>query len=272
MSSAAPVVGSLRSGHLEARLATSPAEIEAAQLLRWRVFYDEMGAKPTAEMAAAGRDFDDFDAICDHLLVLDTSAGPGVEQVVGTYRLTRRAQAEAFGRYYTAGEYDIAKIVAMPGNILELGRSCVDAAYRNTLTMQLLWRAIAHYVNVHGVDLMFGCASLPGTDPQALALPLAYLAHFHMAPEALRPVALPDRYTEMRLLPPERIDQKRALVALPPLIKGYLRLGGFFGDGAVIDHQFNTTDVCVIVKSDQVRGKYQRHYERTARPQARPQD
>jgi putative hemolysin len=267
MSSAASAVGSLRSGHLEARLAASPAEIEAAQLLRWRVFYQEMGAQPTPEMTAAGRDIDEFDAICDHLLVLDTSAGPGAEQVVGTYRLTRRAQAEAFGRYYTAGEYDIAKIVATPGNILELGRSCVDAAYRNTLTMQLLWRAIAHYINVHRIEVMFGCASLPGTDPQALAVPLSYLAHFHLAPSELRPVALPERYTEMRLLPPEQIDQKRALAALPPLIKGYLRLGGFFGDGAVIDHQFNTTDVCVIVKSDLLSDKYSRHYERTAKPQ-----
>ena len=267
MSSAAPVMGSLWSGHLEARLAASPAEIEAAQLLRWRVFYDEMGAKPTAEMAALGRDIDAFDAICDHLLVLDTSAGPGTEQVVGTYRLTRRSQAEAFGRYYTAGEYDISRLVAMPGNILELGRSCVDAAYRTTLTMQLLWRAIAQYVYVHGIDLMFGCASLPGTDPQALAVPLSYLAHFHLAPETLRPVALPGLYNEMRLLPAEQIDQKRALVALPPLIKGYLRLGGFFGDGAVIDHQFNTTDVCVIVKSDHITDKYHRHYERTAKPQ-----
>ena len=267
MSSAASAIGSLWSGHLEARLASSAAEIDAAQLLRWRVFYEEMGAKPTAAMTAKGRDFDDFDTICDHLLVLDTSAGSGAEQVVGTYRLTRRSQAEAFGRYYTAGEYDIARIIAMPGNILELGRSCVDAAYRNTMTMQLLWRAIAHYVGVHGIDLMFGCASLPGTDPQALAVPLSYLGHFHMAPENLRPTALPALYTEMRLLPREQIDQKRALVALPPLIKGYLRLGGFFGDGAVIDHQFNTTDVCVIVKTDQVGDKYQRHYERTAKPQ-----
>lgn len=265
MSCAASAVGSLRSGHLEARLAESRAEVKAAQLLRWRVFYEEMGARPTAEMAAAGRDFDEFDDICDHLLVLDTSAGR--ETVVGTYRLTRRIQAEAFGRYYTAAEYDIAKIAAFPGQILELGRSCVDAAYRNTMTMQLLWRFIAHYVSMHEIDLMFGCASLPGTDPQALALPLSYLAHFHLAPEELRPVALPERYTEMRLLPSEAIDQKRALAALPPLVKGYLRLGGYFGDGAVIDHQFNTTDVCVIVKTDRVTDKYQRHYERTAKPQ-----
>ena len=248
---------------LEVRLANSEAEIEAAQRLRYRVFYEEMGAKPTAEMAAQKRDFDEFDQYCDHLLVINNRATDHDLGVVGTYRLHRR-DTERFKGFYSSSEYDIAKIAALPGRVLELGRSCVDAEWRTKMTMQLLWRGIAGYVFAHNIDLMFGCASLPGTDPSALALPLSYLYHHHLAPASILPRALPERYTDMNLMPQDQIDVKRALVALPPLIKGYLRLGGFVGDGAVIDPQFNTTDVCIIVQTDLITDKYFRHYDRTA--------
>lgn len=248
---------------LGVRLASSPDEVEAAQRLRYRVFYDEMGALPTPAMAAEGRDFDEFDAVCDHLLVIDAKKGTGAEGVVGTYRLQRR-DSPKFQRFYTASEYDIAKIAAFPGRVLELGRSCVDPAYRTRMTMQCMWRGIAGYVFSRNIDLMFGCASLHGTDPQALAMPLSFLYHNHLAPESIRPRALPALYAEMNLLPADAINTRRAVVELPPLIKGYLRLGGFVGDGAVIDRQFNTTDVCVIVKTDLITDKYFRHYDRTA--------
>ena len=125
--------------------------------------------------------------------------------------------------------------------------------------MQLLWRGIAEYVQHYEIGLMFGCASLPGTDPKALALPLSYLAYNHLAPEHLRPRAVPERYEEMRLMPLEAVDARAALAALPPLIKGYLRLGGFVGEGAVVDHQFQTTDVCVVVKTDLAEGRVGQH-------------
>ncbi len=131
--------------------------------------------------------------------------------------------------------------------------------------MQLLWRGIAAYVFLHKIELMFGCASLPGTDPDALALELTYLYYNHLAPASIRPRALPHRYIEMRRLDREEIDARAALNRLPPLIKGYLRLGGFVGDGAVIDPQFNTTDVAVVVQTDLVTDKYYRHYERHTR-------
>ncbi|HYG89028.1 MAG TPA: GNAT family N-acyltransferase [Azospirillum sp.] len=255
----------LRMGSLEVRLAESAAEIEWAQALRYRVFYNEMAAVPTPEMAARHRDFDDFDTLCDHLLVIDHARGAGPEQVVGTYRLIRRPAAEKAGRFYSSAEYDIARLVAYPGQILELGRSCVDAAYRTRGSMQLLWRGIAAYVFHHDIEIMFGCASLPGTDVGALAEPLSYLHYNHMAPPELRPAALPGLHVDMALMPKEQIDVKRALIELPPLIKGYLRLGGYIGDGAVIDHQFNTTDVCIVVKTDQVTDKYFKHYERRSR-------
>ena len=255
----------VRSGKLQVRLAESAADIDAAQRLRYRVFYEEMGAKPTAEMERLGRDIDGFDDVCDHLLVIDDERGSGAHGVVGTYRLIRRPAAQRQGRFYSSAEYDISKIEAHPREILELGRSCVDASARNRPTMQLLWRGIASYVFHYDIALMFGCASLPGTDPDALAVPLSYLHHHHLAPPALRPKALAERYVEMRRLERDAFDAARALAELPPLVKGYLRLGGFVGDGAVIDHQFNTTDVCVVVKTDLVTDKYYRHYERQAR-------
>lgn len=270
---AAARFGTIRAGTLEVRLADSAAEIDAAQALRYRVFFEEMTARPSPEAAAVRRDRDPFDAYCDHLLVIDHKRGEGAAGVVGTYRLLRRSVAMKHGGFYTSTEFDIGPLLAHPGEILELGRSCVDAAYRNRPTMQLLWRGIATYVFQHDITLMFGCASLPGTDPKALAVPLSYLYHYHLAPPSLRARALPERFVEMNVLPPgevdadaavAQIDARSVIAALPPLIKGYLRLGGLVGEGAVIDHEFNTTDVCIIVVTDRVTEKYFSHYQRQA--------
>lgn len=254
----------LRAGNLGLRIAESAAEIDAAQSLRFKVFYEEMGANADPATLAAKRDGDEFDAVADHLLVLDHDLGNGPEAVIGTYRLIRRAAADRLGRFYSASEYDIGPLLAFPGEVLELGRSCVAAPYRTRGTLQLLWRGIAAFVFRHKIDLMFGCASLPGTDLDALAAQLSYLHANHLAPPALRPRAVPDRHVAMDRIPPGDLDMRAAMVALPPLVKGYLRLGGFVGDGAVIDHQFNTTDVCIVVKTDLITDKYYRHYERTA--------
>ena len=212
------------------------------------------------------RDRDAFDAVADHLAGGRPRARPGAESVVATYRLIR-ASAAAQDRPVLFGRRvrHLGGGSTFPAEVMELGRSCVDPDYRNRAAMQLLWRGIAAYVFLHRIDLMFGCASLPGTDPDAVAVELTYLYHHHLAPPALRPRALPHRYVEMRRLDPAGIDPRRALAQLPPLIKGYLRLGGFIGDGAVIDEQFNTIDVAVVVKTDLVTDKYYRHYERQAR-------
>ncbi|MGH7044708.1 MAG: GNAT family N-acetyltransferase [Acetobacteraceae bacterium] len=255
----------LRAGNLGVRLAATAAELDAEQALRFRVFYIEMGASADAAILASGRDRDRFDAVADHLLVIDHAIGPGPEGVVGTYRLIQREAAARVGGFYSVAEYDLGPILRLPGRILELGRSCVDAGYRNRAVMQLLWRGIATYVFHHRIDLMFGCASLPGTDPDALGMELTYLHEHHLAPPELRPRARPERYIEMRRAPLGAVDARQALGLLPPLIKGYLRLGGFVGDGAVIDRQFNTTDVAIVVKTDLITEKYYRHYERQLR-------
>ncbi len=258
-------VGELRSSNLSLRIADSAAELDAVQALRYRVFYDEMGATPEPEAAAARRDRDAYDDVADHMLVIDNTIGSGPEGVVGTYRLIQVEGARKIGRFYTADEYDISQLEQFPGKLLELGRSCVDSGHRTRNVMQFLWQGIAAYVFSNQIDLMFGCASLPGTNPDAVATELTYLYQNHLAPPEVRPRALADRYVSMQRTDPANIDPRRAIMQLPPLIKGYLRLGGFVGDGAVIDEQFNTIDVAVVVKTDLVTDKYYRHYERQLR-------
>jgi L-ornithine Nalpha-acyltransferase len=239
------------SGVLEVRLAETDAEVEAAQRLRYHVFYEEMAAIPSPSMREARRDFDRFDEFCDHLLVIDRALADedGQPAVVGTYRLMRDVDAGRAGGFYTATEYDLAAMLAgLPAgwNLVELGRSCILKAYRSKpATMQLLWRGLMVYVARFSIDLMFGCASFSGTDPKALALPLSYLHHFHPMPEEMGVRAIPSQYVDMNLLAKDAVDPREAIRALPPLLKGYLRAGVCIGDGAVIDRQFSTTDVFI---------------------------
>ena len=256
------ILRGLTTGNLEIRVTTDADDILASQALRYRVFYEEMAARPTAEMLAEKRDFDAFDAVADHLQVVDHDLGDGPEAVIGTYRLTRRDAAERIGQFYTVDEYDIDPILNLPGEILELGRSCVDEPYRTRRVMDLLWRGIAAYVFHYDIQLMFGCASFQGNDVNELALPLSYLHHYHLAPKELRSRALPSRYHSMNLIQKDDFNPKEALSSIPPLIKGYLRLGGFVGDGAVVDPQFNTVDICIIVKTDLITDRYSKHYAR----------
>jgi putative hemolysin len=249
-------------GDFEVRLAKTAEEIDAAQALRYRVFYEEMAAPPTPEVTRRRRDFDAYDEVCDHLLVLDRRRGEGPEGIVGTYRLIRRPAAAKMGRFYSSAEYDVQKMVDYPGEVLEVGRSCIARDARNTATMQMLWRGIALYAYHYNIEVMFGCASFPGIDPSQHAQALSYLHHHHLAPPEIRVRALEQRYVKMDVLEPGSYDARKALARVPPLIKGYLRLGGYVGDGAVIDAEFNTTDVFIIVKTQLITEKYMRHYER----------
>ncbi len=254
---------SVGEGRFEIRLTRNAADIDAAQALRYEVFHEEMGATANAEMIARRRDFDRFDPICDHLLVLD-HARPVGQTVIGTYRLLRQKVAEANFGFYSAAEYDLSPLLAAvpDGGLLELGRSCVHPAYRTNATIQLLWRGIATYLADHGITYMFGCASLPGVDADALAVPLSFLHHNHLAPEPLRVRALPERFVAMDKLPAAEVPPKRALRALPPLIKGYLRLGAYIGAGAVVDHEFRTTDVFILLPVRRISENYSQHFER----------
>jgi putative hemolysin len=254
------------SGPLEVRLAETEHEVEQAQRLRYNAFYEEMSAIPTPQMRALGRDFDKYDDVCDHLLVVDreTQGDDGQPLVVATYRLTREKDAARAGGFYTAGEYDIAPMLeGLPAGtkFLELGRSCVLKSYRSRPgTMQLLWKGLMAYVARFDVDLMFGCASLPGTDAQALALPLSYLRHFHAMPNHLTVKARPELFVDMNLMAKEAIEPREGLRSLPPLLKGYVRAGCCVGDGAVIDRQFGTTDVFIYFPLSGIDARYKSRF------------
>lgn len=250
-----------RIGSLEVRLAVSRQEIRFAQGLRYRIFFEEMSARPDMRARLTRRDADRYDAFCDHLLVVD-HAGASRPQVVGTYRLLRQEVAAQRGGFYTAGEFEIAPLIARHAelNFLELGRSCVLAPWRTKRTMELLWHGIWAYVLRHRIDVMIGCASLKGTDPAELALPLSFLHHFNRAPDAWRAGAIEGHGTSMDLMPREAIDPRRALAVLPPLLKGYLRLGAVVGDVAVVDRRFGTTDVLIVLPVAAISERYVAHY------------
>lgn len=257
-----------RIGPLEVRLAQGRKDIQSAQRLRFQVFYEEMSAKPSVIAGMRRLDQDPYDAICDHLLVEDRGVGFGPHQkswanrkpsIVGTYRVLRQEVAQRSLGFYTASEYDIAPLVSAKApryRFMELGRSCVLAPYRTKRTVELLWHGLWTYVREHKVDVMIGCASFEGTDPDAHAMALSFLHHHAAAPPEWRCRARDHLYVPMDRLPAEKVNVKEALKQLPPLIKGYIRLGAFVGDGAVIDQQFGTTDVLIILPVEKIDPRY----------------
>ena len=256
-----------RIGSLEVRLASKKKHIRKAQRLRYEVFFEEGNATPDFVIKLARRDMDAFDAICDHLLVVDTSRKFG-RKIVGTYRLLRRDVAECNFGFYSESEFDLDPFLHRhpSARLLELGRSCVLKPYRDKRTVELLWLGIWKYVLQNQIDVMFGCASFEGTDPQKLALPLSYLSHYASAAPEWTVRALENRYVPMDRLGIGTIDPKRALASLPPLIKGYLRAGARFGDGAVIDRAFNTIDVMVVLPVSAIAQRYTTHFGRGLEP------
>jgi putative hemolysin len=254
------------SGALEVRLAETEHEVMLAQRLRYEVFYEEKSAIPSDEMRATRRDFDKFDDVCDHLLVVDRDVhdADGQPLVVGTYRLTREKDAEKVGGFYTAGEFDLGRMISgMPKGTkyLELGRSCIHRDYRSRPgAMQLLWKGLMAYVARFDIDVMFGCASFPGVEPQALALPLSYLHHHHPMPKDFLVSARPELYVAMNMLPVEEIDMREGIRALPAILKGYVRAGCCIGDGAVIDHQFDTIDVFIFFPLSGIDARYKSRF------------
>ncbi len=224
--------------------ARTEAEIRAAQRLRYRVFVGELGADGPLVDHEAGIEADKFDPFADHLLLIDEAAP---EPVVGVYRLLDSAQAEKAGQFYSEDEYDLSILKSSGRRLLELGRSCLDAPYRGGEGMFHLWRALAQHVLDNEIEILFGTASFHGTDVTALCAPLALLYHRHLAPEPLRVRTHARYYQPLDLMDEAEIDRRAAMLQVPALIKAYLRLGGYVGDGAFVDHRFNTTDVCLIV-------------------------
>lgn len=259
-----------RLGNLEVRLARTKGDLKRAQRLRYHVFYEEMSAIPDAMAMLTRRDEDPFDPLCDHLLVIDHGAPSGGRRawpkrprVVGTYRILRQDVAELNDGFYSQGEYNIAPMLDALGDgcrVMELGRSCVLKPFRNRRTIELLWQGIWTYARENRIDAMIGCASFEGTDPNRHAEALSYLHHHARAPERWRVRAHERVHVGMNMLPASQINERHAIRALPPLIKGYLRVGAFVGDGAVVDHQFGTTDVFIVLPVESIDARYFAHF------------
>jgi putative hemolysin len=243
-------------------LSRDPFDIRAAQELRFRVFYEELRARPDAANLANRCDADEFDAVCDHLLVIDDagerSSTLSSGKVVGTYRLLAQRGASANGGFYSEREFDVSSLLARRPAVhfMELGRSCVLSTHRSQPVLELLWFGIWNFVRRNRIDAMFGCASLPGTDADALQMQLSYLIHDFSAPPEWRVCAVAGRAVAMNRLPEGSYDRRAASRSLPPLLRGYTRLGCFVGDGAVIDRQFNTTDVFVLMPVSRIASRY----------------
>lgn len=249
-------------GRFTARLAETDDDVRAAQRLRYRVFVEEMGASASPQEHETRQEIDRFDDHCDHLILFDneSTVEDPLDRVIGVYRLLRGSVAKAGPGFYSAAEYDLTRILEYPHETLELGRSCVHAEYRSGSAMQLLWMALAQYIYEHKLRLLFGCASFSGTDMTALAKPLSYLHHNKLAPEHIRPRVLDEFYNDMNLLPEGDVDRPTAMREMPALIKGYLRLNGYVGDGAFIDREFNTVDVCLVMETDKISARYHSFY------------
>jgi L-ornithine Nalpha-acyltransferase len=253
---------------LTVRLAASPQDLRAAQRLRYKIFFEEMSAQADDKVRKTRLDEDRFDAFCDHLLVIkqggDDDDGAQVKDgmLVGTYRLLRQEVAEANGGFYSASEFNLFPLFQRHPNLkfLEVGRSCVAKGFRDRPVAELLWQGIWNYVRHHKLDVLLGCASLPGVDPDVIADELTFLSHSAPAPAEWEVHALFDRRVDMRRKAFEGINQKAVLRKLPTLVKAYLRLGCYIGDGAVIDPQFNTTDVLIVLPISAINPRYFDYY------------
>lgn len=254
-------------GRFTVRLAETEEDVAAAQRLRYKVFVEEMQAAASPEDTALRRERDAFDAYFDHLILIDNEAEPDdpLDYVAGVYRLLRGAVAKNEKGFYGESEYDLTKVKEYPRETMELGRSCVGVDYRGGAAMHLLWTGLGNYVAEHNIEIMFGVASFHGADPAPLAIPLSYLHHNHLAPEDLRVRTREEHYVPMDTVPADQVKRSEAMKQIPALIKAYIRLGGFVGEGAYVDQDFNTVDVCLLMDTSRMVNRYREFYQRESR-------
>jgi putative hemolysin len=245
------------------KIADCEADLRAAQRLRYDVFVRELGGGGDMVDHENGLEQDRFDPFYDHLILRDEAIEDA--PVVGVYRLLRGDRAEALGQFYSEGEYDLSQLRKTGRKLLELGRSCLHPDYRGGAAMYHLWNGLSNYVTRYEIDILFGVASFHGTDIEALKTPLSLLHNRHLAPADLRVRAQDAHFQSMDLVPEDQIDRKTAMLQVPSLIKAYLRMGGFVGEGAYVDHEFNTTDVCLVLDTAQLNNNQRDRYAKGRR-------
>ena len=241
------------------KLVQTKSELKQAQALRYSVFYKEKRAKATLQKKIIKLDYDKIDKFADHLIVVDKNTK---KKVVGTYRLIRGDVAELFGGFYSSSEFNLENIINnyQKKHILELGRSCVHHNYRNGSIMNLLWKAIAEYVKLFDIKILIGCASFSGIDPLKYTEELSYLRVNFSLPKNFSIKSYDNNIYPAFKLNGKNLNQLRTFAKLPPLIKGYLRVGGKVSDSFFVDHNFNTIDLCIVLRTNDIDKKYKKKY------------
>lgn len=254
-----------RHGPFEVHLTSRKIDLFKAMRLRYEIFYEEMSAKPKTLSHVFRLDCDPYDKICDHLLVFDTRPkkyffhNSRRFKAIATYRILHEDMAKKTLGFYTQREYDLELLLKSKSpnyRFMELGRSCVRKEYRSKRCIELLWQGLWCYAQEQNIDVMIGCASFDGTDPHKHAQALSYLYHYAVPQNDWHCKAHTKLYYPMDLLPKEKVQIEEAFKQMPPLVKGYLRLGAFVGDGAVIDYEFGTTDVLIILPIERINPRY----------------
>ncbi len=249
-------------GDFVIKLVEKKSELKKAQALRYSVFYKEKKVKPSLQKKILGLDYDKFDKFADHLIVIDKARKGIKNKIVGTYRLLRGDVGNNFSGFYTSSEFNLSNIINIYSHIkiLELGRSCVHKDYRNGTTVNLLWKAIAQYVKLYDIKVLLGCASFPGTDVTKFSNELLYLRENFSLPDYLSVKSLDKNIYQVYSKYKTNINNLRNFAKLPPLIKGYLRVGGKFSYNCYVDHDLKTIDLCVVVEIDNIDKKYKKKF------------
>jgi len=236
----APVVA----GRYEARLANSPQEILQAQKLRYQVMYAEKGGRPDLHKVKNKADIDQWDDCAHHIVVVDNKNKPS--KVVGTLRLVSNLSLADNQLFYTEEAFDLSALRGRYPSMLELGRFCIDPSGRNGAILMLIWKYAMQFIVTNKIDVMFGCASFPGTDIDRHRDVLTYLYNNNLAPKELMPIPVTNHVKLADMLARE-IDFDDATKGIPTLLRGYLKLGAKISDTAIIDPVFNTTFICIYV-------------------------
>lgn len=258
--------------NLKVKLATTKDEILACERLRYKVFILEDGVVPSAKQKEEEREYDDADKNADFIMIKDTSLPEGYN-AVGFTRVFMRKHAKLNGGFLTANQYDLTNIENYDGEILEVGRTCVDKEYRSSMTMKKIWQGLSRYVIDNDIKVFFGVASFIGIDPKEFAETLSYFYHYHQAPKELYCPAIEKFETvsdtgtiqkgyaaKMDYIPKEELNVRELFKKIPPVIKGYVRVGMLTSDKASVDEGFNSTDILIIVKIDDANRAYFDHF------------
>ncbi len=252
----------LYENRFEVRFAETSTEVKRSQELRYKVFIEEMGGRPCQSSSEQYLEKDEFDDHCRHLILIDhkKNGKKVIQKIIGVIRLILGSEAKLRLGFCSSREYDLNLLLSLGQNCLELGRTCIEKPYRNSLALHYLWKGLGSYTKANDVSFLLGLASFPGNDVKKISMALSFINEKYLAPPEIRPKALKNGFIDMAIIPRSEINRSEALLQMPSLLKGYLRLGARVGEGAFIDRKLNTIDVCIIIDINQMLDKYKDYY------------